>query len=299
MTKAIAVFNADISISDGILREMLQGPHRKHFPLVKAFTHSSTHSGNLAYLGAEVSCLSEEVVKNELGNVHTVILTPDCSSDTMFQESLRIIRQSQFANVQRFFLNSIIWECKAENQTSERFRMLEEYLVKRIQNWTIIRMGYFQNNFLYWTKEVSVNKRITIPLSKEQIDKIKIAPISLYDVGKFMVECLIKNEKTCQKTFHLSGHEMISMREIVGILDSVLGNPEKKITIKSVESKDMEARLRENLSDTLIQHIMDGFHMWKFGCFSNPTDDFKKMMKRETQGFKEFFEEHALRFHKY
>ena len=149
------------------------------------------------------------------------------------------------------------WTVKAKNELSllsSRFispeALLETLGAKKGIKWTVLRGGYFMENFLIPPVKQSVQSE-----SAFNFPKVFVPPVDTRDIGRSAAACLAASniDQHNGKKYEMNGPEMLSGEDIAKIIGKVLG---KDIKYRETP-RDMLRKFMPEFLSQLFEYMVD------------------------------------------
>lgn len=294
---AIMVTNAQNGYGAAICHELLNGHHRKHFPVIKAAVKDVVSSGDLLLLGAHV--VQMDMLRNHLDDVRTMVIVPAFAKDDMVEMARITLKAAKAAKVKNIVVMSKMGIDGVESKTAAELRQIEEICRKTCEeshiHYCIIRMGVLMNCLLTFSPMILEGK-LEWPVDKSA----KFAPLHTNDIARFVAHILkhtLGEETSRGRTFNLTGRKMYTPETMVEFIHRVLGG--QAIEYQKVDPKQTERYFREQLgqNNQLVRVTLDEFVSMNLGKLDQITDDLEKAVQ-EPMSVEQFLKTDYMRFRK-
>jgi uncharacterized protein YbjT (DUF2867 family) len=153
--------------------------------------------------------------------------------------------------------------------------------------WTMVQPGNFASNSLRWAPMIKAQGAVFGPAGG------KSAPIDPYDIASVAVRALATPGHEGKK-YHLTGPELVTAAEQVGIIGAALGKP-----LRYVEVPDEGARagmLRSGMSETIADAILELIVQARDGREQWQTTTVREVAGAEPRTFARWVEAHLSAF---
>jgi uncharacterized protein YbjT (DUF2867 family) len=153
---------------------------------------------------------------------------------------------------------------------------------------TFVRPGGFMSNVYQWIASISAEGVVYNPMGDT-----RFPPIAPEDIAAVAFKSLI-DPALSEKTFELTGGELLSVPEQVEILAKVLGKPIRCVDI-TVETA-IENMTRAGLPAPLARAVGESYRSVRDGGILGVTDTVEKVTGAKPMTFESWARKHAARF---
>ncbi|WP_299216167.1 SDR family oxidoreductase [uncultured Aquimarina sp.] len=161
----------------------------------------------------------------------------------------------------------------------------ENYIKNSSIPYTMVRPNFFMQNILMQADAIKTQNTFYLPLANT-----KVATIDTRDVATFLSTVLTEKDHE-NKTFEISGPEVISFHEMAKTLSEVLG---RTISFTPVSFEAFEASLKSlGLNDWSV-NAFSGLNQYveNQDAMAYKTDDFETITGKKPATFRQFIEDH-------
>jgi len=157
---------------------------------------------------------------------------------------------------------------------------MEAKLKSTTLEWTILRPGFFMQNFGNYEMENIEERKIIFSPAGEG----KTAFISAVDIGQAAAEVLI-NEGHEEKTYTLLGDRLLSYYEIAALLSEIIG---EKIIYPNPDENTYRSVLKESgAPDFIADYMIPVYNLIRFGKVENVSNDLQNLIGRKPEELKD------------
>jgi uncharacterized protein YbjT (DUF2867 family) len=227
------------------------------------------------------------VVRKALQGVERLFMLPILFDNNHSADRLLLheAKQAEVTHVVMISSNSVGWDDKGIGGLHrEKELLVEQTGISR----TFLRPGAFMSNVLQWIPPIKSQSKVFNPTADG-----KFAPISPKDIASVAALALTSSNDE-DKTYDLTGGQLLSAHDQVRILSAVLNKPIQCVDIP------IEAGLEQLKAARLPQLIVDGLAMvWahvREGKGTFQTDHFQKLTGKSPQTFETWCQEHQFAF---
>jgi uncharacterized protein YbjT (DUF2867 family) len=166
----------------------------------------------------------------------------------------------------------------------------EEYLKASGLKWTLLRPAAFSSNSLNWAGSIKARGAVFVSSGQS-----KGVPIDPFDIAAVAKRCLTRPGHEGQ-AYDMTGPELLTAREQVGILAKVLGRGIQVIDITVEEGIQNMARFRV-MGPRLEKGMREMMTIIREGGYNRPvTDTVLKVTGRAPRSFKQWCEANKAAF---
>lgn len=151
-----------------------------------------------------------------------------------------------------------------------------------------VRPGGFMSNAYQWIGTINAEGVVYNPMSDA-----RFAPIAPEDIAAVAVKALI-DPGLLGDVFELTGGEMLSVREQVGILSKVLGRSIRSVDVP-VETA-VQNLIRNGIPAPMAAAVGESYEAFRSGPFVAMNDTVEKVTGRKPMTFETWARQHASRF---
>ena len=227
------------------------------------------------------------VVRKALRGVERLFMLPVLFDNNHSADRLLLqeAKQAGVTHVVMISSNTVRWDDKGIGGLHrEKEQLVEQTGISR----TFLRPGAFMSNVLQWIPTIKSQSKVFNPTADG-----KFAPISPRDIASVAALALTSNSGE-DKTYDLTGGQLLSAHDQVRILSTVLNKPIQCVDIP------IEAGVEQLKAAGLPQLIVDGLAMvWarlREGKGTFQTDQFQKLTGKSPQTFQTWCQKHQFAF---
>lgn len=218
-------------------------------------------------------------------NVDDLLIIPSTEADKVAQ-GMNCIAAAKEANVKFVLLLSMVKAEEKQYLFAYQFRELEEALAKSgIQNYCIIRSGFYAQNLLLYKKQL---KEGTLPLP---FKTGKFAPIDVEGIGECCAKILLNCKEHFGKTYEITGSESVDGTTLASLLSKGLG---RDIRYKDIELKEAKKLLLDqNVPAHEIQEFLEFYEVVQDGGMDFVSPDCKNICGHSCASIVDFAKAHS------
>ncbi|KAI8139554.1 hypothetical protein BJV82DRAFT_246867 [Fennellomyces sp. T-0311] len=310
-------------------REIAQHPGKmkKHWR-VRVLCQRLQGMEDLIEAGVDVQQVNYEeqaTLRQQMRHVRSVVILP-IMSENRVPHTMNVINSASLEDVKRIQMVSLMGAEYAEDRNSPigQYHQLEEHLRNTFAygRWCIFRPTFLhQANFL-WNAMIQQRGIIGMPLPPDA----KSTSIDLQDLCDAVATYILSPKKqdideedvlsvppptAVKRIYELTGPCVYTNEDVAEQLNHALEGEEGEITYQEISEDEMREYLQSipshrpgaerpplhpNLSDALIDFLMDGFKLAKHFTFDKVTDDLRDLTGREPLDLAQFFIENRNEF---
>ena len=155
--------------------------------------------------------------------------------------------------------------------------------------WTLLRPGGFMSNaIVWWAESIKSQSKVFNPAGNG-----KTAPISPYDIAAVAAVALTSSGHA-GKAYDLSGAELLSAPEQVGILSKVIGKPIECVDIPPEVAA--ERMIAAGLPEALVKSLSELWAQIRKEAYIFHTNEVERLTGRPAQTFETWCREHRSAF---
>jgi (4-alkanoyl-5-oxo-2,5-dihydrofuran-3-yl)methyl phosphate reductase len=175
------------------------------------------------------------------------------------------------------------------NEIGRLHREKEELIEQSGIPWTFLRPGGFMSNaILWWAETIKSQAKVFNPAGNG-----KIAPISPADIAAVAAVALTSSGQE-EKAYDLTGAELLSTPEQVGILSKVIGKPIECVDIPVEVAA--ERAIASGLPENLVRSLAEFWAELRKESPAYQTDEVERLTGQRAQTFETWAREHRSAF---
>jgi uncharacterized protein YbjT (DUF2867 family) len=157
-------------------------------------------------------------------------------------------------------------------------------------DWTFLRPGMFMSNSIdWWAESIKGQNSVFFPGGK----KGKVAPVDPRDVAKVAAAALTQPGHNDQ-AYELTGTELFTIGEMVGVISRVLGKPIQYVDIPPIAAKLF--MLKTGMDKTLVNALMEMLASLRKNKGAIVTDTVQRIIGQPPRTFEAWCREHIQAF---
>jgi uncharacterized protein YbjT (DUF2867 family) len=247
-----------------------------------------------SYTGAETVPLTNDIpaLRDAMQGCDSLFLVSPFTVDQVMREE-RLVTAAKQAGVRRIVKQSVLG-VEEENHPplAAAHLEIEAYIVKNAFEWTFLRPAPFMQDFALHNGSTIRKESLFYRLSGE----VMIAYVDARDVAAVAAEALL-NTGHEGKTYHLTGPEPLTNREVSQILTRTLGRP---IRFHDVQEQNLEdARLfllHEGMGEESVRSLIELHQVERGQSVGEVTDIVETVTKRPPISFERFCSDYRTAF---
>ncbi len=155
--------------------------------------------------------------------------------------------------------------------------------------WTMLQPNFFMQNFLLYAQSIKAGAQFALPFGQA-----KVSPVDCADVGAAAASVLRDPRNHVNKTYQLTGGELIDFEQIAQVMSQVLG---KSIQYVDQAPAEFEAFLAQFIpSRWHVNAVCTLFAQIKQGALEHTSNDLVNLIGSKPQSLTEFFAAHRRIF---
>jgi len=204
------------------------------------------------------------------------------------EQEIQLFQAAKRVGIQHIVkLSTVKSDLESPCQFFKQHAIAEKYLKQSGITFTILQSNSFMQNFLWFTQEMRANGTLSLPMKDA-----KTVPIDIRDVVR-VASVILTEEGHEEKTYNLTGSELLSLQEIAEKLSTVTN---QKITYMDASPLDFKQTLiRSGVPAWFAEAVATS---WQVASKGNPTitDAVTKIGRKQPITFDEFVCEHEIVF---
>lgn len=162
----------------------------------------------------------------------------------------------------------------------------EKYLFWQSTPYTVLRAGWFMQNFIHWMRDdIRKNRQLRLPAGQA-----KTAFLDLRDLGRAAHQVLLHAPRHAGKTYEIVGPDIISHQEVCRILSELLKFPVSYEAIS--EASYMKQQVQAGWSEEAARWTAYLYQLVRTGKEAHPSGDLQRLTGNSGYTFTEFAEDH-------
>jgi len=168
-------------------------------------------------------------------------------------------------------------------ENDNKFKRLQEFRnIERLvsecgmQNVCIVRLAFYMENFLLYSKQMKKDKVLPLPLGQQD----RMAPVSLEDAAKGIVElCNKGKDHKSNQVYNFTGCESWTPQEMA---DKASRSLDCEIKFKQISESDAKTILsKTGLDECERELLLEMYEATRNGWFKETSDDLCKFVSKE------------------
>ncbi|KAJ3089671.1 hypothetical protein HK102_005784 [Quaeritorhiza haematococci] len=216
------------------------GVHRKQSETSQLDSAHTAAINELKELGAhivEIDADDDKSLDEAFNGIHKLFIIPP-TDESKLHHGLQYIEAASRAKIPFVLMLSVIGAEHRHDLLGKQFLSMEAALARSGLNHTLLRVGFYQENLLLFSKKIAEDHVIPLPLG----DNGCFAPVSWDDVGAAASRVLDKHDEHIGMTHNLVGPEIVNGNQIAEKASKALGQPVK---YSPISADSMRQYLRE------------------------------------------------------
>lgn len=214
-------------------------------------------------------------LKKALDGVDTVFLL-SAPGDTVAKHDLALLEVA--TNVRKVVKISAIHTGEPGFELTSAWHLPgEQALQSSDLMWTVLRPTAFASNSLAWLPQIEAGE----PIPSFYGDGAN-GVVDPRDIAAVAVEALLTDDHDKQ-TYTLTGPELLSTAQQVGIIGEILGTPTKTVDVPADEARAM--LLAQGMPDGAVEFMLKGFEIVRNGGNAVVTDHVQRVLGRPPATF--------------
>ncbi|KAI8826981.1 uncharacterized protein EV422DRAFT_512177 [Fimicolochytrium jonesii] len=241
---------------------------------------------------AEASC---EELCQAMQNMDTVILIPPASENKV-EVAKKLMDCAMKCNVKNcVVLSDCCAELAPDAKQYRKFVEIEKYIKEKCGKGNchvaFARSGHYMQNLFLYAKQMKENGFLGLPMGKG-----KFAPVDNRDVAIAVLALATSgsemSDKFRDKTFHLTGTEVVSGEDIVNAAKEA--GLDHKLTFKDIPEEEAKEYLSQipQMDPSEVELILEDFRLVREGKLQKATSDLKDLIVEKPTTLFDFFKEY-------
>jgi uncharacterized protein YbjT (DUF2867 family) len=167
------------------------------------------------------------------------------------QQDINVIEAAKHTGVQHIVKLSTLEATDHKIKVGKWHYEREEMIRASGLDWTFLRPGMFMSNSIdWWAESIKGQGSVFFPGGK----KGKVAPVDPHDIAKVAALTLTQPGHN-REAYELTGSELFTIGEMVGVISHVLGKPIQYVDIPPIAAKLF--MLKSGMDKTLVNALME------------------------------------------
>lgn len=206
------------------------------------------------------------------------------------QQDLHMLEAAKRARVQHIVKLSTLEATEHKIQVGKWHYEREEFIRASGLDWTFLRPGMFMSNSIeWWADSIKGQGSVFFPGGK----KGKVAPVDPRDVAKVAAAALTQPGHHGQ-AYELTGSELFSIGEMVGVIARVLDKPIQYVDIPPIAAKLF--MLKTGMDRRLVNALMEMLGSLRRNEGAIVTDTVPRITGQPPRTFEAWCREHSQAF---
>jgi uncharacterized protein YbjT (DUF2867 family) len=206
------------------------------------------------------------------------------------QQDINMLEAAKRAGVRHIVKLSTLEATHHKIQVGKWHYEREELIRASGLEWTFLRPGMFMGNSIeWWADSIKGQGRVFFPGGK----KGKVAPVDPRDVARVAAAALIHPGHNGQ-AYELTGTELFTIGEMVGVISRVLGKPIQYVDIPPLAAKLF--MLKTGMNRTLVNALMEMLKSLRKNEGALVTDTVQRVTGNLPRTFEAWCREHSNAF---
>jgi uncharacterized protein YbjT (DUF2867 family) len=206
------------------------------------------------------------------------------------QQDINMLEAAKRAGVQHIVKLSTLEATDHKIQVGKWHYEREEMIRASGLEWTFLRPGMFMSNSIeWWADSIKSQGSVFFPGGK----KGKVAPVDPRDVAKVAAAALTQPGHNGQ-AYELTGSELFSIGEMVGVISRVLGKPIQYVDIPPLAAKLF--MLKTGMDKRLVNALMEMLKSLRRNEGAIVTDTVHRLTGQPPRTFEAWCREHSKAF---
>jgi len=229
----------------------------------------------------------EATVERAVAGVDKLFMFPLITEED-HRSNIMLLKKSKEAGVKHVVMLSSMGANQARSQIGALHREKEVLVEKSGMSWTFLRPGAFMSNSLQWLPTIKSQGQVFNPTGDG-----KVAPISPRDIAA-VAAIALTNEGHEGQIYLLTGPELISAQEQVGILSRAIGKTLKCIDIPINVAADQMSKT--GAPGFLVEGLSVMWEAIKRGNAAIQSKDLERVTSSKGENFAQWCLEHRDEF---
>jgi uncharacterized protein YbjT (DUF2867 family) len=206
------------------------------------------------------------------------------------RQDIHVLEAAKQAGVQHIVKLSTLEATEHKIQVGKWHYEREERIRASGLDWTFLRPGMFMSNSIeWWAETIKGQGSVFFPGGK----KGKVAPVDPRDVARVAAAALTQPGHNGQ-AYELTGSELFTIGEMVGVISHVLGKPIQYVDIPPIAAKLF--MLKTGMDKTLVNALMEMLASLRKNEGAFLTDTVQRLTGHPPRTFEAWCREHIKSF---